>query len=56
MSSPKNHVQSSKHKDGVRRLNSNEAREKNIAEALKAHNQEERLKGENLLEISKYIT
>ena len=50
MSSLKNHIQSSKHKDGVKRLKSKEAREKSIAEALKAHNQEAHLKGESLPE------
>ena len=50
MSSLKNHIQSSKHKDGVKRLKSKEAREKNIAEALKAHNHDAHLKGESLPE------
>lgn len=50
MSSLKNHIQSSKHKDGVKRLKSKEAREKNIADGLKAHNQDARSKGESLPE------
>ena len=52
MSSLKNHIQTSKHKDGVKRLKSKEAREKNIAEALKTHNQDAHLKASQ--KTSKY--
>ena len=43
-----NHMKSSKHIEGKRKLESNEAREKNIAEALRKHNEESHLVGETL--------
>ena len=48
MNSVKNHIRSSKHHEGVKRLKSKELLEKNIEKALKAHNQETHLKGETL--------
>ena len=48
MSSLRNHIRCAKHKEGVKRLKSKELREKSIAEALAAHNEQNHLKGETL--------
>lgn len=48
LSSIRNHAQSSKHIQGVTKLKVREAREKDIAEALKIHNDETHLRGETL--------
>ena len=48
MSSVRNHVRSVKHEKGVKRLKGKEQRERSIAEALAAHNQENHLRGETL--------
>ena len=48
MSSVRNHIRSTKHKEGCRRRKSKEAREKSIADALAAHNEESHLRGETL--------
>ncbi len=49
-SSIKNHVRSSKHVEGKQKLARREAREQDIATALRAHNAEEHLVGEHLPE------
>ena len=49
-SSLRNHFQSSKHIEGKKRLDRKEAREKDIAEALKGFNSQNHLKGETLPE------
>ena len=47
-SSVRNHVKSVKHIDGKKKLAGKEAREQDIADALKIHNSKEHLKGETL--------
>ena len=49
-SSVKNHIHSAKHTEGKTRLSKRDAREKDIAVALKAHNAETHLVGEKLPE------
>ena len=43
-----NHINSTKHKTSMRKLDMNEAREKDIAESLEVHNDENHLNGETL--------
>ena len=48
VSSIRNHLKSEKHLDGKKKLAGREAREQDIANALRVHNAEETLKGETL--------
>ncbi len=45
-----NHVKSTKHKNGIERLQRKEARDKDLAEALKKHDQSNHQKGDSLPE------
>ena len=44
----RNHIHSAKHEEGRKRLKAKELREKSIADALAAHNEDCHLKGETL--------
>jgi hypothetical protein len=54
-STVKNHIRSTKHADAKKKLRMKEAREKDTAIALKAHNSTDHLEGENLPEAQQVL-